>query len=90
MRQYPAKLASITQKENASRRAEAQRVAQIQRLQAGEKRSNVERIKQDEIAEAIAQREYVAADDAKYRAFLKSELPSDLDEVLLQKAMKLS
>lgn len=88
MRTYPARVRAEELKEANERRAEALRIEKIQRLQAEEKRENA-RIEVEGRREAARQQKlYSEADDARYRQYIDSLVPKDMNPILYKKAME--
>ncbi|GET86961.1 hypothetical protein, conserved [Leishmania tarentolae] len=89
MRRYPEQLRAKEAAEAAARRAEALRIEHIQKLQAAEKREKERRAveaRREEFQQQQAQQE---ADDMRYRAYIDSVVPADMDPVLYRKAIQL-
>ncbi|CAJ1041089.1 hypothetical protein NXY56_001587 [Leishmania guyanensis] len=89
MRRYPEQLKAKEAEEAAARRAEALRIERIQKLQAAEKRENVHRAVEARRFEFQQQQAQQEADDARYRAYIDSVVPADMDPFLYRKATQL-
>lgn len=89
MRTLPETIRTEQAAEAAARKAEARRVEEIQKMQAEEKRERTRREVEAERANARQQRAYQAEEDARYRAFIASQIPDDMNPTLKAKAMKL-
>ncbi|KAG5509594.1 hypothetical protein JKF63_06299 [Porcisia hertigi] len=89
MRRYPEQLRAKEAEEAAARRAEALRLEQAQKLQAAEKHEKERRALEahrEEVREQQAQQE---ADDARFRAYIDSVIPADMDPFLYRKAVQM-
>lgn len=89
MRRYPEQLRAKEAEEAAARRAEALRIERIQKLQAAEKRENARRAVEARREEFRQQQSQQEADDARYRAYIDSVVPADMDPILYRKATQL-
>lgn len=89
MRAHPATVRAEQQAEAARRREEAERVRRIQRLQAAEKRENERREAEEMVEAQRRQLEAMEEDNERYRVYVKSQVPTDMDPYLYDKAMKL-
>ncbi|ESL06356.1 hypothetical protein TRSC58_05972 [Trypanosoma rangeli SC58] len=89
MQTHPARVLEEQKAEAAKRRERAEHLQHIHRLQASEKKEN-ERREAEELVEARRrQKQAMEEDDERYRAYVKSQLPSDMDPYLYAKAMNL-
>ncbi|KPA76429.1 hypothetical protein ABB37_07754 [Leptomonas pyrrhocoris] len=89
MRRYPEQIRAQEAQEAAARRAEAQRVEEILKLQAAEKRENARRAIEARREEARQQQGCQALEDARYGEYIDSIVPADMDPVLYRKAKQL-
>ncbi|RNF09337.1 uncharacterized protein Tco025E_07001 [Trypanosoma conorhini] len=89
MQTHPARVLAEQKAEAAKRREKAELLQRIHRLQASEKKEN-ERREAEELVEARRrQKEAMEEDDERYRSYVKSQLPPDMDPYLYAKAMHL-
>ncbi|KAG5483497.1 hypothetical protein CUR178_07818 [Leishmania enriettii] len=89
MRRYPEQLKAKDAEEAAARRAEALRVERIQKLQAAEKRENALHAAEALRDESRQQQAEQEADDARYKAYIDSVIPADMNPLLYRKATQL-
>lgn len=89
MRALPEIVRAEQAQEEAARMAEAKRVEEIQKMQAAERRERKRREVETERDNARRQRDYQVEEDRKYREFLETQLPKDMNPILRAKAMQL-
>ncbi|RNF06271.1 hypothetical protein TraAM80_04147 [Trypanosoma rangeli] len=89
MQTHPARVLAEQKAEAAKRREEAELLQHIHRLQASEKKENDRREAEELVEARRRQKEAMEEDDELYRAYVKSQLPSDMDPYLYAKAMNL-
>lgn len=90
MRRLPDQARAEEAEAVARKRAEAERIARIQRMQAAEKKKHERLLLEIERENAARTQAALLEDDERYLKYLESQLPSDMDPYLREKALKMS
>lgn len=90
MRKLPELVRAEMEAEAAARKAVADRVAMIQKMQAAEKKEQKRREDTAEVDERRQLEEWHAMDDERYANYIRSQLPEDMSPFLKNKACEMA